>query len=445
MHPRLRLFLYITFVSGFLISAPLVVLYTAGYRFNLETGRFTRTGVLSLDSSPKGATIYIDDERQRERTPAVLKNVIPGTHRVRLEKDGFSSWQKTLSVTAQETTFANKIGLFLIRDPLIVEEAPVADATVHGERERAAYAVPNASWTEIWMYSGRDGTERLLARLPGESPADLSLAWSADGTYLAIDAKTGDGRAWMLVRADDGLQTSVTETVEGAESGNWNAGLDSQYLVRTSDRLVAIDLPSGEIMDLVDADAASSTSTGTVFVEASGGRTVVARLVDGIAEPIAYIALGAYVFSPATDGMVLLHDADRRRLVLIDTLGLNEPILLNAEASLWQWNADESRLLYSDGFDLHVYDAGLHSDETLTRVSNEIVDLAWYPTADAVLYAQKNGLSAIELDPRDGRNVTSLSTGEAFQRIWVDRSGRNAYFFASINGTSGLWRRQLQR
>ena len=91
--------MFLVFLAGFFIAAPLVVLYTAGYRYNFGTGRIVQTGVLSIDSTPKGAAIFLDGDRLRPSSPALLKNVLPGDHRVRVEKDGKDS---TLQLTRNQ-------------------------------------------------------------------------------------------------------------------------------------------------------------------------------------------------------------------------------------------------------------------------------------------------------------------------------------------------------
>ena len=114
-----RHILFVLFAAGFLISAPLVVLFTAGYRYHFESGKIVQTGVLNVSSIPKGATVFLDDLIQKERTPAVISNVIPGDHIVRVEKDGYSSWKKTMEISSKQSTFSNQVVLFLQLAPEI--------------------------------------------------------------------------------------------------------------------------------------------------------------------------------------------------------------------------------------------------------------------------------------------------------------------------------------
>jgi len=52
-----RRYIFLLFLLSFFILAPLIVLYTAGYRYNITTGTVLRTGILSAASTPKGAAV----------------------------------------------------------------------------------------------------------------------------------------------------------------------------------------------------------------------------------------------------------------------------------------------------------------------------------------------------------------------------------------------------
>jgi len=108
---RVRFFLYLFFLALFFLSAPLIVLYTAGYRFHFDTHQFVKTGVLSVSSIPKHAKLFLDQKPQGD-TPVFLNNVFPGTHRLSLQKEGYLPWEKTLLVKGNETTTAEDIVLF---------------------------------------------------------------------------------------------------------------------------------------------------------------------------------------------------------------------------------------------------------------------------------------------------------------------------------------------
>jgi len=397
MKKRTREVIFLIFFIGFLIAAPIVVLYTAGYRYNFGTGQIVQTGVLSLSSTPKNAVVSLDGNPTRASTPILLKNILPGNHRVRVEKAGYSAWEKNLAVESRSTTFADDIVLFLETDPSLLRETSLTTTRFHSETGRAAYARTEGQWTEIWTYDPKTTEETLVNRISTDSNARVELDWPrADSSVLSIRTVAGG---------------KTTVAYVDANTGN---ALDS----------------------LPDSDVDLSVLTD---------RVAVSRRDEGTASNVilAYVPLGSYELKPSPDGIVMLEDAVRRRVVLVRADGGDQPILLNANASFWEWEPNGKRLLYSDGFDLHVYDASTHTDTTITRLSSAVTGVAWYPAHATVLYAQADAVYAAELDHRDGRNTVRLVTGTNLGIMHVQDT--SLYFFGTLNEKSGLFARVLDR
>jgi hypothetical protein len=120
MRLKTRLGILIGFVVVFLVSAPITILYTSGYRWNWKKQRIEKIGVMFLRSKPNDATVMIDGETTSFHTPARITNLLPGTYDVRVNKVGFSAWEKHLTVQSELTTFAE--GIQLWKDSVIVLE-----------------------------------------------------------------------------------------------------------------------------------------------------------------------------------------------------------------------------------------------------------------------------------------------------------------------------------
>lgn len=396
MKKRTRRILFVVFLGAFLITAPVVVLYTAGYRYNFGTGRIVQTGVLSASSIPKGASILLDGTDSRATTPTLLKNVFPGDHELVAKKTGYSTWKKVLAVESRRTTFADDIVLFLNGNPALIRETDLRAVSMSPQSTKAAYAMTNGQWAEIWIDTLSTDSEILVSRLPVGTDAEIRFAWIEDGSILSTTA------------VDRGT-TTVT-------------------LVHTDTGSAVASLPASEITLSPAAD-----------------RVAVSRAQGESNEILAYAPFGSYSVDSAPNGMIQLEDVERHRLVLIQSTGGDQPILLNASATFWQWEPSGNRLLYTDGFDLHVYDATSHTDETITRLSSPVTWVAWYPGHSYVLYAQDDAIYATELDRRGERNVTKLVGGSNLRAFESSPDGRVLWFFGTIDGKSGLFERRLER
>ena len=108
---RYRRIIYLVFIAVFLIIAPIITLYSTGYRYNFKKNKIEKTGILNIDSQPRGALIYLNGQYQN-KTPARFTNLLPDRYQVKVEKDGYYPWQKDLEVKSNLTTFAKDIVLF---------------------------------------------------------------------------------------------------------------------------------------------------------------------------------------------------------------------------------------------------------------------------------------------------------------------------------------------
>ena len=111
-----------TVISLFILIAPLLVFYTAGYRYDFKKGEIIQTGVLSVDSKPSNATIILDEKSLKKETPAVLKNLIPQEYLIKLEKDGYHPWQKRLTVLPNQATLTNEVTLLKKSSPSVINQ-----------------------------------------------------------------------------------------------------------------------------------------------------------------------------------------------------------------------------------------------------------------------------------------------------------------------------------
>lgn len=436
MSPFLRRSLFFLFLGGFLLAAPAVVFYTAGYRFSPGAGRFVQTGLLSAESAPPGAQIWMDGTLQSGLTPSLQKNALPGLHAVELKKDGYLPWKKTLSFTSRQTAFVSAL-LFADLPASRLWTADPAQTTTDGPHGRVATTRIQGAWTELWVLETETGVERLIARLPAQSAPLWSFRWSPDGSALAATV----GSQTILVDVKDGARADVP----AGTPLEWDAGQGARYLVTTHAGLFAVGphQPAQRVSSA--ADAAISTPNGIVIVAGTGDRLSLARLrPPNPPEILASLPAGSYLFQPAPSGLLLLQDRGRHRLILAALEG-NRPLLLSADAKQWSWEPGGKRLLYTDGYDLHLFDSAVGTDETITRLSDPITGLAWHPSGIGALFSQDHRVAVLEFADQGGRMYTTLVEGDGLRDVWTDARGRSLYFLGTVGKETGVFERPLVR
>ena len=116
MKKKTRTILFYVLLFIFLTVGPISTLYLQGYRFDFENRKLTQTGGLFLKATPKQVGIYLDGEFSKETDfffgSALIEDILPGKHNIKIQKEGYFSWQKDLEIKEKEVVEVKSIILF---------------------------------------------------------------------------------------------------------------------------------------------------------------------------------------------------------------------------------------------------------------------------------------------------------------------------------------------
>lgn len=202
-----RLFI-ISLVFIFLIAGTtLAIRFAKGYRPSFNTRTIEGTGLLSATSTPKGASVFIND-KLTTATDNTL-NLPPGEYRVKIAKDGYIPWEKTLKIEA-ELVAATNTRLF----PSVPDLKPLTftgalNPTPSPDGEKIAFVVENAT-TEtkngLYVLDLNDRTfllnsePRQIARnLASHLFTQAKFTWSPDSSELLSSYSTPAGNESNIV------------------------------------------------------------------------------------------------------------------------------------------------------------------------------------------------------------------------------------------------------
>lgn len=440
--------MFFSFLFLFLLTAPIVVLYTAGYRFSLTRAELVKTGMISVASVPKGATVLIDGADAGDTTPSLIDTVIPGEHVIRIEKDGYYPWQKTLSVEESKTSFIQKAVIYLQTAPILMKEGKATQVFADDDAARVAYTVEDESYAELWLYDVGLKTDALLMRAPQEGLESLRASWSADGGSLLVQEKRSEADRFTVVFADERDNISLADLKPGLASAWLDPQSEDRAYVITTKGTYEIMLSTRTVSALLDEPLVAVRSGTDILALRNAGTGMALNRIgsDGVEATLAFVPSGTYTFLRASNGLQLLYDRTSRRLILIDASGADQPILLNVEATSFSWNPlNGYQLMYANEYELHLYDAGAHTDELVTRLSEPMTGVAWHPEASALLYVENGKLLSIELDRRDSRNVFTLAEMDDVRGFWLDEAGETAGIIGTELGVTGRYELLLRK
>lgn len=106
----LRKILFYVFLSLYLVLCPLIILYGLGYIFTpkVEEG-FAKTGLIHFETVPAGASILIGNKQYTEKTPATVRNLLPGIYDVKIVHPAFQAWERKVNIQPGKAVAFDKI------------------------------------------------------------------------------------------------------------------------------------------------------------------------------------------------------------------------------------------------------------------------------------------------------------------------------------------------
>jgi len=431
-----RRIIFWTFVVVFLVIAPMLVLYTAGYRYNFSSGSVTRTGVLSITTNPRSVDIYLDGEYTQAKTPEVLKRIMPDGYSLELRKDGYHSWYGDVEIESGQTVQLQSILLFLDQDAELLFDKETDTMSVNPDGESIAYLTREGGWRETWLYEPAEDSHTLIQQTLDQNN-EIELSWSAQGSYLLVfDATTDDTSIF-----DDQGQLLEIETQDVIKA-SWHPSTDHLMSLTTDDGLLQLDIETG------DVETVALTDENSVLLDASILRliqgtdyTEVAQYINDEKEILALLPKGTYTIEDRDGTYLILTDSlDRLYLIQIHE---DEPILLKEDVVAYDWDAEQDRLVFTNGFELSTYNATSHTTELITRQSSMMEFVSWHPNSD-IVFVQDDALRAFEIYTQaEQRNITTLLEDTDMQTLWISNDGDTVYFYGQQNNIYGVYRLQL--
>lgn len=100
----------------FLITTPLIVFYSLGWRLDFKTLKISQPGIFYFKAFPNSIQVLVNGKEKKKTDflfgAAMIENLTPAKYNIQLIKDGFHTWTKNLETKKGEATEAKNIILF---------------------------------------------------------------------------------------------------------------------------------------------------------------------------------------------------------------------------------------------------------------------------------------------------------------------------------------------
>lgn len=173
----------------------LIIKLAQGYKPDFATKTLKPTGLLVATSEPDGAQILVNG-RLKSATNTTL-NLPPGEYEIEIKKDGFFSWQKTLTLK-KELVVQTDTYLFTAYPNLkVLTFTGASEPLLSPDSQKVAFKVTKASADKqgIWVLDISDRPlslnrePRQILKTPAVAGRDFSQAeyeWSPDSKQLLV-------------------------------------------------------------------------------------------------------------------------------------------------------------------------------------------------------------------------------------------------------------------
>jgi len=448
MSNRLRKILFFLFVVSFFTITPLVMLYAAGYKLNLSSRRVEKTGVLNIETLPRGAAIYLNGDLRTNAnlagifgdsepitTPAKIKNLLPGEYAVRLELSGYWDWERKIKINSGEAANLDEIVLIRKDLPLLVAASSGDTASLSPDKKKFIRLTERGS--EIFF-------------IKNETSAGLN---GADGIAEAL---------W----ADDGSAVIIEKKLY-AESDGWT-GVDLAPALKKDYRLLKFDDTHSENIYFLSSDTVYRVVAGLNSAESVTKISGAAEDFSVAGDRLAYVSRisskvflniwnlrdaktersvelpfsPAYEFIDIGNGLISLLDKNGKILYIIDPAAFL-PIKQVIDSAENFGRIDGNNFLFANDFEIWKAGSGGADRELLTRLSQEVKDLIWHPDGKFIIFSTPDSINMLEISGSE-RKVTTLAKMDSISFPGLDESGESIYFFGSDKGVKGIYKLRIR-
>ncbi|MBU1132466.1 PEGA domain-containing protein [Patescibacteria group bacterium] len=450
MNIRTRRIIALIFIGIFFVSAPILILYTAGFRYDIKKGGLEKTGALVIETTPRGATVTLNGQPENTKTPVRLNNVLPDDYEISVEKDGYYSWSKKLSVLSRETTFAEDIVLFAKNDAEKLVENKIERLDFSPQKKFAVYSTASGEGYELFLLDlGNQKTKSLLS---GEQPfKNPTSIWANDATkFLFLSKENAIVFSTTFFKQSSDLFPYIIEN--DLTDFKWDIGNDEILFARSGNSVYKINAALNRLEKpelIFQMDDTKKLFDFFIFeneiytIERIQTKNILTKypLKNGAANKISKsieLKNENYKFDSVYRNLLAVKNNENNyyfvnleldNIVLFKN-NIQKMELFNNELLLIQTDQELSFLNLANG-DI--------SEKTIARYSQGLQNSAWHKSANYVFALQENKISIIEMDDRNGHFAIEIPLS-AISDFAVDAKCKTIFYLQN----NYLWKLAIQ-
>lgn len=439
-----RIAIMLFFIVSFFIISPLIILYTAGYRYDFKNNQLKETGVISIDAEPADAQVFLNNIKINQKLSLWLPNRAPGVYKITLIKEGYQEWSKEITVESKQTTYIKNITLLKKALPILIFEDKkneIRSAAISFDGLYSLLNINNINLSEIILLTNEEGRSNIIWH-GTSSTNNPNFFWSSYNNISAIEIN--NGKENLLQLSDPSmLEKKISYNFSLPNKSNHKQWLiNSQALISASSTL-AEKKSKLYFLGLNGARFIGETS-GTIWYVEDDNKKIIWTFDENNKVLKKYLESQLIISYSINKNILEIIDINPQRFIIRDesnniliykysekkiseqTSLPTQSLFYNSNKKEWlTWSPWELWSIYEDG-----------STALLNRLGEKINFVVPMDNYGMLLLATDNKLIAFN----PGYYIShKLLVNAEIKNIGVDIKHRKIYFYGKVGQSSGIW------
>lgn len=454
MKKSTRDIIFLIFFIAFFVSAPMLIFYSMGYRYNFKKNKIESVGALYINASPKNSTIFINQKETDTSIPAKMVNLSPQDYTITIKKDGYYSWTKTLSVHDKKTTFAQNIFLYKQSQPELQVESSINIFKPSPNKNKILFSKITDTWEELWVLEVPSNKQKLVYRIPHIKNQELQekdLTWSSQGRFILAQTKQNQ----FIIDTQQSNTPFLLQDFhpERLSLLHWDNRNDSVLygLIENSLYKISLDLLTSEKIYTFAENVISDSiidyhiKNGNLYYVQLHNKTfkLYQHTINNTDEEPLYLAdfdKKVTHFKYLSENYFSVHHPHQSYIFNVSTEIPNFFIINSAD---FTFNSKTNQIAYFTDFEIwtqtiHAPDK-ISDPQFITRYSDVITQVLWDEYSQYLVFNNHTNSFAIEQDTRDQQNTYEILKNITIEKAAFDATSHNLYFIGENDNQKGIF------
>lgn len=429
----------------FLVTGPLVILYSQGYRFDFKKGIFVHSGTITFKANPQDFSVKINgelnDSQQLNRINSSynISGLLPGDYDIKLEKEGFQTWSKKTDVhSGIASEFWN---IILVRNSYEKTGYDAKGAEkfyISPKSDFMAYQKKTDSGIQIDLFNFSSEQNEFSFNFPNwnfiNDSKKENIEWSPEQSYLSVPVERDSENNskeydYFIIDIENKSFFSLNEFAGLKDMRNvrWDPKEKGYIFFLSENSLYRLSVKNNTALSKISDNASSFdlSKTDLYFVK-NPNNLIYKTAVDSQSDP-------EQITSSFPDGSnpeiyrLITYDDDRIAMISRDknlyvyNKGEHDTYFKKIKEGVEgiHFSDDGKKMLFWARNEISVYFVSdwevqpVRSENELTditRYSDEIKNVQWFKDYEHIIFSTGKYVKIIELDPRDHRSCMDMLT-----------------------------------